>query len=165
MGVGLAGYLAFCIVFLVRLIFLEFPPLFPASFISLLLFCADTFSPVEALRSILVFLFSVSSRFPCLPAFCSSLLPFCLPFFPSLHCFLISFCASPLFVFLPSVFPCRLFGFLPVSHLLSLPFFLLCLLPSFLPSFLAVSFPLFLSVLALFVMNLSHSVYHPVGIC
>lgn len=164
MGVGLAGYLAFCIVFLVRLIFLEFPPLFPASFISLLLFCADTFSPVEALRSILVFLFSVSSRFPCLPAFCSSLLPFCLPFFPSLHCFLISFCASPLFCLsslclsLPPVWLSSCFPSVVPTVLPSLP-------PSFLPSFLAGSFPLFLSVLALFVMNLSHSVYHPVGIC
>ena len=119
-------------------LFFEFPPLFPSSFISLQLFCTDTFSPIEALPSILVFLFSISSYFPCLPSLHSSPLPFCLPSF--LHCFLVSFCASSLFVFLPSVFPCLLFGFHSVSHLLSLPFFffsLLSLLPPFLSSFLS----------------------------
>ena len=113
----------------------EFPPLFPASFISLQLFCTDTFSPIEALPSILVFLFSISSYFPCLPSLHSSLLPFCLPSF--LYCFLVSFCASSLFVFLPSVFPCLLFGFHSVSHLLSEPFVFFSLLLSLLSPFLS----------------------------
>ena len=116
-------------------LFLEFPPLFPASFISLQLFCTDTFSPIEALPSILVFLFSISSYFPCLPSLHSSLLPFCLPSF--LYCFLVSFCASSLFVFLPSVFPCLLFGFHSVSHLLSEPFVFFSLLLSLLSPFLS----------------------------